>query len=798
MRVLKATSPIILLTMLATLLLRNQIILGKAWWYGDIFTFFYPVRSYVAERLLKLQMPLWQPYSNMGIAAIAEPQYQVFYPPLWLTLPLPTHFGMALMLWLHILLSGFALYFFLRVCMRLKKAASLFGAIAYMLSGFIQGHVGHLIHVLAYPYLPILLTVVHRAFATDGVKSSGLWAGERDGTTTWATVCGIVISLQLLTGSQFAYYSFLTAMAFSIFAAAHAKVRWHSFALFWLCAIAICLSICAIQMLPTFEVARFSARPPSFKFASDNSLPPLLWLTLSTLPNYYGTYLTGFVTHDIWTDGASAFVGHSTILLSLTCIVVSLKRNRLAAFFAMAALASLIISFGIYTPLWKVLSPIASCMFKFRCPSRWLLVYTLSLSILSSIGMHNLLEGSGFGGATKSEAKLLWLLPIFVVLYAICLTAVLFLHWRQSQDAFALCLDSLLLALLWWYALLTLRWVMRGFSHCDALLLTLGLTCELFVLSLGMHFSAGAKRELIEQPAKVAGLIRENERYFSERFPVAPYLLANRYLRMKKFSTREDALARAQIELLKPSLNLLTLRRSVDTEGELVSRPLWSFPFVRFRDLRHKDNERLYRLAGVKCIVSIWRYARFKLRARTKDGVFIYEDPEAMPLIYPVENVRIVRTTDEAIELITKRSFNPKTEVALLPMSNIENMDGDAKVTNASTTSADVGKVTVRRWECEVCEIECEGKQSSWLIWLECFHPGWRAFVDGRQTSIHCANGAFMAVRVGSGRHRITFAFLPTSYSVGAFITLCTISALIGISIFRLVMRFKASNSSHH
>ncbi|MCS7253851.1 MAG: YfhO family protein [Armatimonadota bacterium] len=794
-RIAKAVAPIMVLTLLATFLLRRQIIFGEALWYGDILTFFYPVRSYVAERLLNLQVPLWQPYSNMGIAALAEPQYQVFYPPLWLTLPLPTHYGISLVLWLHILLAGCILYVFLRTCLRLKETAALFGAIAYMLSGFIQGHMAHLIHVLAYPYLPLLLLIVHKALTMFASGELGLSVNERRSRKIiWAIACGVVISLQVLTGSQFAYYSIIAAIAFSVFIAIDVKVSWHRCILFWLPAIAVGLGISALQTMPSMEVAMFSARTASFKFASDGSLPPLYWLISSTLPNYYGTFLTGFtLTGVISPEEAFAFVGHSTILLSLICVMAFLKRNRFAIFFAAMALASLILSFGIYNPLWKLLSPIASFMFRLRCPSRWLIIYTLGISVLSSIGLHSLLEGLGnlgSGSASGRKLALFRLLFIFVTLYAACLTAVLLLHWRRGQDEFSLLLDLLLLALLWWYALLIMRWAMRGFSKFDALLLTLGLTCELFLLSLGMHFSVGVKHELIERPASAAKFVGEHERYFSERFAVAPAVLANGYLRAEKFSNFQDAITRAQIELLKPSLNLLALRRAVDTEGELLSRPLWALSFVRFRDLWHSNNEHLYRLAGVRCIISVWQRKGLKLRGKTKDGIFVYEDAKALPLLYPVEHAHIMRSTKEAIKLITRPHFNPRAEVALLPMGSIKNITvGEDSAQAPASHAASSNKFNVRKWEYEVCEVECDAKRACWLIWLECFHPGWKAFIDGMPTTVHCANGAFMSVRVEPGRHKIIFAFLPTSYLVGAFITLCTVSAIFAIMVCYAVQR---------
>ena len=757
---------LLLLTTLATLLLFRQVILGQPLWYGDIFTFFYPTRHYVSKRLLEMQVPLWQPYCNMGIPALAEPQFQVFYPPLWLTLPLQTHIGISISLWLHLIISGYTGFLFLHSCLRLSILPSLFGAFAFMLSGFIQGHMSHLIHVLGYPYLPLSLFVIHRALTS------------RKDITSWAIKLGIIFGLQALTASQFTYYSFIFAIAFTIFVGIHFSVGLRRCLLLWLISLFVLLGVCAIQFLPTLEIARFSARVPTKEFASIDSLPPLRWLITSVLPNSYGAFVSDFKSKGI---SDVSFVGHATILLASIGVITCATKEPFSIFFLLTLLASLILSFGSYTPLWHILAPVASALYSFRCPSRWLYTYTFSICVLASIGMQKLL----LGDLPKRKT----LFAVCAVLYAVCLSMMLILRaMKPSHDVFADVLDMLLVLCLWAYVIMALLWAiveLRGtkphsqFTNRFAYLLLTGLVCELFLLAQGMHFSVGVEKSIFNYRSSIARFVAEDERYFSERMPIAHILLANHYLNHGVCKRSSDALVMAQLELLKPNLNVLHSKRAIYTEGLLISRPYWSEPFVVIADLMHEDNERLYRLAGVKRIFSLWRKKHLKLLAKTKDGIFVYEDEEALPMVYFASRARIVRTTNDAIRLISSPSFDPRNEVALLSVGR--------KVSEEKHTQCNNAKVAIRSWQCEIFEAECETECDGWLVWLECFHPGWKAFVDGLKKEIGVANGAFMAVKVGKGRHTVIFAFLPASYLIGSFISLCVIAFLVSLKVYRVV-----------
>ncbi len=62
---------------------------------------------------------------------------------------------------------------------------------------------------------------------------------------------------------------------------------------------------------------------------------------------------------------------------------------------------------------------------------------------------------------------------------------------------------------------------------------------------------------------------------------------------------------------------------------------------------------------------------------------------------------------------------------------------------------------------------------------IEQFFPGWRATVDGHPVEIERWGGAFQAVRLTPGEHRVSFEFRPASLPIGAAVDILAIAALL-------------------
>jgi hypothetical protein len=73
--------------------------------------------------------------------------------------------------------------------------------------------------------------------------------------------------------------------------------------------------------------------------------------------------------------------------------------------------------------------------------------------------------------------------------------------------------------------------------------------------------------------------------------------------------------------------------------------------------------------------------------------------------------------------------------------------------------------------------------EDSLLVLNDTYYPGWKAFVDGKETKIYRGDYTFRAVPLNTGEHRVEFVYDPLSFKLGAAITLFGIIGCIVIGL---------------
>jgi len=81
---------------------------------------------------------------------------------------------------------------------------------------------------------------------------------------------------------------------------------------------------------------------------------------------------------------------------------------------------------------------------------------------------------------------------------------------------------------------------------------------------------------------------------------------------------------------------------------------------------------------------------------------------------------------------------------------------------------------------------------SDGLLYIaDSLYPGWKAFVDNKETKILRAYYNFMAIPVGSGKHRVELFYQPDSFNQGKIISLVSGLVLVFLSIIVSVKKIK-------
>lgn len=135
---------------------------------GDFLAYWVPYYHFIISSIKEGTLPLWQPYSVMGVPGIFQPGATFFYPLLWLLFGFNlifnpdlsiNLFGKSLIIYqyAHILIGMLGIYFLLKNKLKLSLIASAIGGIIYGLSIATTASLGDVSGLLGKMYFPIII-----------------------------------------------------------------------------------------------------------------------------------------------------------------------------------------------------------------------------------------------------------------------------------------------------------------------------------------------------------------------------------------------------------------------------------------------------------------------------------------------------------------------------------------------------------------------------------------------------------------------------------------------------------------
>lgn len=403
--------------------------------YRDSAYLYYPYFQWIDEQWKKGEIPLWNPYCDLGYPVVADGTSSVFYPGKLLFLlrflDFPTRYGLYLSL--HVLLASVTAYF---VALRFGcgHVGAGIASFSYAFGGSVLFQTTNVVYLVSAAWLPMGLFFVNEMLKRRQLRYS-LGAGG-------------VAALMILGGDpQMAY---LLAVIGFVSAVTHLLwyrkryVTWrlwfarllrggNRFLIF--CAVAFCFS--AVQVLPTYfwslqsvrtvirmDVAQKSMEPKPgshlhavYEFSQPPwSLIELLWPNVSGKPfPVYQRWTDAFAGADrVWNP--SLFVGFVTILLALGSVAFwnGTRRGRWLTWMAIVFALG---SFGWYGSVWVVrelalgvginvdatsnevgsqvggvywlMTAILPGFDAFRYPAKLFTVASLAISLMAGLGVKN-------------------------------------------------------------------------------------------------------------------------------------------------------------------------------------------------------------------------------------------------------------------------------------------------------------------------------------------------------------------------------------------------------------------------
>lgn len=160
------------------------------------------------------------------------------------------------------------------------------------------------------------------------------------------------------------------------------------------------------------------------------------------------------------------------------------------------------------------------------------------------------------------------------------------------------------------------------------------------------------------------------------------------------------------------------------------------------------------------------------LLAEYPNHVRLYEIPGALPRAYVVHSAKTVKTEAEALAYIQSPQFHPGEEVVL------EGETGANAVAPAPLPSSKINEAGIEQKGPNEVVTRFNAAAPGFLVLNDVFYPGWKAFLDGKETAIVRANHLFRAVQVPEGQHTVQFRYEPLSLFVGLAVSLLFLSGV--------------------
>lgn len=153
------------------------------------------------------------------------------------------------------------------------------------------------------------------------------------------------------------------------------------------------------------------------------------------------------------------------------------------------------------------------------------------------------------------------------------------------------------------------------------------------------------------------------------------------------------------------------------------------------------------------------------------EGVRIYENKKAIPRAFTVAGYTVLEK-DKVLDFMKSEKFDPQKLVVL------EEADGLPTEPARPGQGPACDRAEVRDYSQNKVSIDTKCGRAGFLVLSDSYYPGWKAYMDGKETKIYLANYVMRSVFLPAGRHTVEFRYQPNMFRAGAVISAATLAAL--------------------
>lgn len=704
---------------------------------------------------------LWNPYCFFGLPEGANMQSAVFYPLNFIFFLGDVPSALSYYIILHFAI-GLAGSFVLARSLRAPAPAALAGALAFTYGGFFVSLGNQVVVLSSAAWIMWLLWAAGRAWA--------------EGLGRFIAVAGIFWALQVLGGEpEIAYLSGLLLLVFfaaRIFSggtipgtgaleegasAGSRKDGLKRAALIMAGALLFGLGLSAVQWVITLEFTPLSNRAAALPFADAVkwSLPPRALISL-LIPNFIQDPSSKYWVLGFWNTQLPYLLSIYPGVAVLLFIGLALARkNRGGLVLAAGALFFLILSLGKFGGLYYLCYEVLPGFDRFRIPERCLYGFSVLAALLAASGVTLFLEARAEKAGSEKETVPVLVRFAPVLLGAAGLLAFLFslrpaaapsgpgdyfsyqlLLGRASalRSVFMGCLGLAILAA---GLLQPRKRIYLAWAACALIFLDLD--------SAHRRVNPTAPPDFYAEKNEPAPQLARGQGRTLVRLPPSKL---DRYLGVGRSVTE---FYRNQRQWLQPFSGLPFRLHDVFAHSSFYPADVdrWA-RWLESGDQKHRD--RVLYLSGVS-----WVFTPGQAAAQL---------PDFLPRALVVPEAQWLKSRDAAIAALDAPDLDPRQKVLL---------EGAPPANPPPASSTIFGDAHVLLEDNQRVVVSFSPDHPGWLVLLDSFYPGWKAYVNEKEVPIYRANGFFRAVPVGSEGGRAVFKYEPPWYRIGFLISLVSL-----------------------
>lgn len=717
--------------------------------YFDVLRQMYPWKTLVLALFSHGQWPLWNPYNFSGAPLLANFQSAALYPLNIIYLFVSQIAGWTILVFLQPFLLGFFTYLFARK-ISLSWVASLLAGISFSFCSYVIVWLEYNTVLQVILWMPLALLAIEHILSERKV--------------VWMIILTLSLFASATAGHpQIFFYVFTFCLVYSLYRIITFQQSIAKKKSFWLVVILFSLSlgISAIQLLPGMELILYAARAShTYTQLITKLLIQPQQLIMFFIPDFFGNPATrNYLIQDTYV-GKMISIG----IIPLLFVSVSLQKWKEALVRFFLIISILLLTLATNNPLAHLIYALPIGALTASGPTLIMFLFCFSLSILA---------GYGVDVYQKKNISLwsffIWNIPLIFIITILWLLIGFGKHIGLFADQNAVHI------------------AMR-----NSIVPTILLGISLFALVVG-------KRQQKLGQAVLIGLVLlqliDSWRAFQKFnpfvpaqavFPTVPIIttLQQKNMTQSRVWGIDDA---------NSLPNVQTQYHLYSPEGYDPLYPKWYGEFIQvantgkivtqFTDATRSDasilsgsvsdfatnanKQKILNLLGVKYILSRTAIPDEQLLF-SDNGISIYENNNALPRTFVTTSYE----TYASPKSFAQKFFTQKNQKTILLSKPIQ------KNLTATLTSVKITAYTPNS-----VSLTTQTNGSALLFLSDTYYPGWKAFINGRETPILMADYAFRAIEIPSGESIVRFSYQPLSFILGATISLISCILIGGVLV---------------